>query len=90
MKLKISKLLFVKADWDRTFMAEIFNDKTPEGKDVVRGTVMVNGIQAWSVANTVNELGNYFDEMCVLILDHKLHEKQGKTEVVAGNTFYLN
>ena len=38
--LQITELYLVKADWNRTFMAQIIREKTEDGKEIIRGNVL--------------------------------------------------
>ena len=88
--IQITELFLVKADWNRTFMGQIIREKIEDGKDIIRGTVIVNEGKIWSVGETEEELGNRLDDICTMKLDHKLHENPGKMDVIAENLFSLN
>jgi hypothetical protein len=88
--LQLTELFLIKADWDRTFMAEIIQEKTDDGKVFIRGNVVINEGKAWSVGSTEEELGNYLDEMCILKLDYNLHSNAGVTIQIFGVDFFLN
>ena len=87
---KISELMLVKADWQRTFVAEIYREITSEGVSIVRGTVVVNEGKIWSSAETQEELGRFLDDICLLKLDMGLHSDVGKTTKVFDSDFFLN
>ena len=90
--LQITELYLVKADWHRTFMAQIVRDKTTDGEDIIRGSVVVNEGKIWCVAESGSdeELGMFLDDICSLKLDYGLHEKAGITLKIAGEDFFLN
>ncbi|MGD0342324.1 MAG: hypothetical protein ABSA76_11540 [Bacteroidales bacterium] len=88
--LNVIELLCVKADWERTFVAEIYREKTLEGKSIVRGNVVINEGKAWSIGSTEEELGKYLDEICTMKLDHNLHASAGVTTQIFGDEFFLN
>lgn len=88
--LQIVELYLVKADWNRTFMAQIIKEKTEDGKEIVRGNVVINEGKVWSVADNEEELGTYLDDLCIMKLDYGLHEKAGITLKIAGEYFFLN
>lgn len=87
---KISELMLVKADWQRTFVAEICREITSEGISIVRGTVVVNEGKIWSSAETWEELGKYLDDICILNLDMGLHSDVGVTNKIFSRDFFLN
>ena len=82
--------MLVKADWQRTFVAEICREITSEGVSIVRGTVVVNEGKIWSVAEIQEELGKYLDDLCKMKLDSFLHGKPGNSIMIAKGDFYLN
>jgi hypothetical protein len=89
-EIEIIEFFLVKADWHRTFMAQIVRDKTTDGQDIIRGSVVVNEGKIWCVAGSEEELGNYLDDICIMKLDYGLHEKAGITLNIAGEDFFLN
>jgi hypothetical protein len=88
--IEICELFLVKADWNRTFMGQIIRETTAEGKEIIRGTVVINEGKAWSVGNSEEDLGNNLDDICTMKLDHNLHADPGVREVIAGDPFFLN
>jgi hypothetical protein len=89
-ELQIVELFLVKADWNRTFMAQIIREKTQEGSDIIRGNVIVNEGKIWCVADSEEELGTYLDDICTMKLDHNLHSFAGLTIKIIGIDFFLN
>ena len=90
LDLQMSELFLVKADWDRTFMATIVREKNNDGKEVIRGSVVVNEGKIWCIAESEEELGNDLDDICIMKLDCGLHEQPGITLKIAGVDFFLN
>ena len=88
--LQITELYLVKADWHRTFMAQIVRDKTTDGQDIIRGSVVIDEGKVWSMADTEDELGDNLDDICIMKLDYGLHEKGGVNIQISGIYFYLN
>ena len=88
--LIITELMLVKADWQRTFVAEIYREITSEGVSIVRGTVVVNEGKMWCSAETQEELGKYLDDLCIMKLDMGLHSHAGVTTQIFGEDFFLN
>ena len=88
--LIITELMLFKADWNRTFVAEICRETTSEGVSIVRGTVMVNEGKILAVGETMEELALYLDELCILKLDYGLHSVPGVTTKVFDTDFFLN
>lgn len=88
--LQITELYLVKADWQRTFMAQIIREKTEDGTEIICGSVIINEGKAWSIGNNEDELGTYLDDICIMKLDHGLHEKAGIVTIISGIEFNLN
>jgi hypothetical protein len=88
--LIIKELMLVKADWQRTFVAEICREITSEGVSIVRGTVVVNEGKIWSSAESHEELGKNLDDICYLKLDMGLHSQPGVTNQIFSEEFVLN
>ena len=88
-KIEITELFLVKADWHRTFMGTIVRETT-DGKEFVRGTVIINEGQAWSTGNSQEDLANNLDNICTLKLDKNLHGNPGVTTKIAGTPFNHN
>ena len=88
--LIITELMLIKADWERTFVAEICREITSEGVSIVRGTVVVNEGKIWSSAESQEELGKYLDDICLLKLDMGLHLNCGVSSDLLGFMYFLN
>lgn len=88
--LQFTELYLVKADWNRTYMAQITREKSADGKDIIRGNVVIDEGMVWSMAETEEELGEYLDDICVLKLDHNLHSTAGVIIQILGIDFFLN
>jgi len=88
--LVMTELFLVKADWNRTFMGAIVREKTEEGKDFVRGSVIVNEGMIWGTAETEEELAKNFDEITIMKLDYNLHSSMGKHIIVAEAMLFHN
>lgn len=89
-EIEITELYLVKADWNRTYMARIIREKTEDGKEIVRGNVIINEGKVWSMADTEDELGDYLDQICLMKLDYHLHSNAGGTFKIFGVDFFLN
>jgi hypothetical protein len=87
--LIITELMLVKADWQRTFVAEISREATAEGVPIVRGTVVVNEGKIWSQAESQEELGKYLDDICQLKLNYGLHCNQGVNTDIGRKMYFL-
>ena len=88
--IEITELFLVRADWHRTFMAEIIRETTAGGKEFVRGRVIIEEGKAWSTGNSQEELAKNLDDICTLKLDYNLHSDRGVTIVLSGTDFFLN
>jgi len=88
--LQIVELFLVKADWNGTFMTEIISEKSNDGKEIIRGSVVVNEGKIWCVAESEEELGNYLDEMCILKLGYNQHSNAGIAKTIFYDNFFLN
>ena len=76
-EIEICELYLVKADWNRTYMAQIIRERTEEGKEIIRGSVVIDEGKAWSVGCNEAELGLFLDDICSLKLDLGLHNEAG-------------
>jgi hypothetical protein len=88
--IEITELFLVRADWHRTFMAEIIRETTADGKEFVRGSVIIEEGKAWSIGNSQEELANNLDDICTLKLDYNLHYYSGAKFDIMGLSFHLN
>jgi hypothetical protein len=88
--LQIIELFLVKSTWAKTFVGEIIREKTNDGAESYRGTVVVNEGKIWSMGESQDELGKNLDEICIMKLDYNLHSSTGQSVVIAGTPFYLN
>ena len=89
-KIEITELFLVKADMNRCFLGEIIRETTPEGNELVRGSVVICEGKAWSTGNSQEDLASNLDNICTLKLDHNLHGNPGVREIIAGTSFNLN
>jgi hypothetical protein len=88
--LIITELMLVKADWNRTFVAEICRETTSEGVPIVRGTVVVNEGKIWSSAKTQEELGKYLDDICFMKFHMGLNSISGIKLIFHDVCYFLN
>ena len=86
----ITELFLVKADWNRTFIGTIIRETTSDGKEFVRGNVIIEEGKAWSTGESQSELAKNLDDICALKLDYKLHSYRGVTIILYGRDFFLN
>ena len=77
-KIEISELFLVKADWDRTFLGKIIRETTADGRNIVRGSVIIDEGKAWSAAYSQDKLADNLDDICTLKLDYSIHSDAGK------------
>jgi hypothetical protein len=88
--IEITELFLVKAGWHRSYIGEIIREITADGKEFVRGSVIINEGKAWSTGNSQEELANNLDSICTLKLDHGLHNNAGNTSIIFNKLFFLN
>jgi hypothetical protein len=88
--IQITELFLIRADWKRTFVAEIIRETTADGKKFVRGSVIIEEGKAWSIGNSQEELANNLDDICTLKLDYNLHYYSGAKFDIMGLSFHLN
>ena len=86
----ITELFLVRADWNRTFIGGIVREKNKDGKDYVRGSVIIDEGMIWGTAETEEELTKNFDEIATMKLDKGLHDCYGQRELIGGKAFFLN
>jgi hypothetical protein len=89
-EIQITELFLVKADWNRTYMAQIAREMTKDGEEIIRGSVVIEEGKAWSIGSNETELGLFLDDICSLKLDLGLHNEAGVTVEFAGEVFFLN
>jgi hypothetical protein len=80
----------VKADWNRTYVAEIRREKNEDGNSVIHGSVMVEEGRIYGIGDTLDELSSYLDDICTMKLDMGLHSFSGVTSTICNTCFYLN
>jgi hypothetical protein len=88
--LTLTELFLVKADWGRTYWGEIFREITAEGKEFVRGRVIIEEGKAWSTGDRQSELAKNLNDICIMKLDMGLHSDIGVTTQIFGEDFFLN
>ncbi len=88
--LQIIELFLVKSNWRKPFVGEIKREKTKNGSEICRGTVVVNEGRIWSIGESQDELGNNLDALCELKLDYGLHEDAGIFIKISGFEYFLN
>lgn len=88
--IEITELFIVKSGWHRTFMGTIIRETTCDGKEFVRGSVIIEEGQAWSTGNSQSDLAKNLDDICTLKLDFGLHSNAVESIVIAGTSFSLN
>ena len=88
--ITLTELFLVKADWSRTFMAEISREILKDGSEFVRGKVIINEGMAWSTGTSQADLAKNLDNVCIMKLDKGLHATDGPHDTVANANFYLN
>jgi len=89
-KIEITELFLVKADWNRTYMGEITRETQEDGKEFVRGKVIIDEGMAWSTGESQADLASNLDNICTMKLVGGLHANEGPRELVAGASLYLN
>jgi len=74
--IEITELFLAKAgnDWSRTFVGTIERYAQEDGSKLVVGRIPVHGFEVLCNATDDILLGNYLDEMVLLILNYNLHE----------------
>jgi hypothetical protein len=88
--IRITEIYMIKADWRRTFLAEIQREVDENGNPVVRGKVCIIEGQVWGAGTSEEEFGKNLDDICLFKLDYGLHKDAGITFEIAGQAFFLN
>ena len=88
--IQLTELFLVKADWGRTFTGEIFREITAEGKEFVRGKVIIEEGKAWSTGQCQSELAKNLNDICIMKLDMGLHSHAGVKVKILDFDFFLN
>lgn len=93
MKIEITEIFMAKAGkngWDRCFHGTIRRERDADGNPVVYGKIKVNDGYIYASAKDQWELGEKLDDMVLMILDNELHQKSGKTSIIAETPFFLS
>ena len=88
-RFTIEELFLVKADWQRTFIGTLIRN-IKGGVKSLCCKVEVNEGRIIGVAENDTELVEVMDTICILKLDHGLHEKQGPTFELSIGAINLN
>lgn len=88
--IEITELYLIKADWERTFLANIYREADKNGKPIVHGYVIVTEGMIWSSAETAEELAKNLDDICVMKLDMALHTNAGVRIKLFSEDFFLS
>lgn len=88
--IEITELYLIKADWERTFVAQVYKETDKDGEPIIHGNVTVIEGMIWSSAKTLKELAQNLDEICILKLDRSLHTYAGVVTQIFDDDFYLN
>ena len=88
--IQLTELFLVKADWGRTFMGEIFRENTADGKEFVRGRVIIEEGKSWSTGNSQKELAKNLNDICIMKLDMGMHSRAGVKVKILDFDFFLN
>ena len=76
-RFQMTELFMAKADWERTYVGSLKRDSA-HGKKVFRGSIIIEGNKVVGANQDEEGLYTAMDDMCVLILDHGLHESRGE------------
>jgi hypothetical protein len=71
-------------------VGEIFREITAEGKEFVRGRVIIEEGKAWSTGQCQSELAKNLNNICIMKLDMGLHSHAGGTVKKLDIEFFLN
>lgn len=90
LKIELTELFMAQASMDRCFYGII--KKTVSENNLVShfSKIKVNDGYIVSCAADRDTLGKQLDEMCVMVLDKKLHEHGGVYTKYLGMKMYLN
>jgi hypothetical protein len=88
--IEITELFLVKADGERTYVAEIRREKDEYCKPVICGCVVVEDGKIYCIGETLDEVSNYLDDICTMKLDMGMHSFSGVTSTICNTCFYLN
>ena len=77
-EFRMTELFLAMADMERTYVGTLKRESI-RGVPVFRGSVIIEGTKVLGAASDLEKLYHSIDDMCVLILDHGVHEQKGKT-----------
>ena len=89
-EIQLTELFLAKADWQRTFVGQLFKYKDDDGSEIIVGKIPVDEYEILAIGKDKWELGKKLDDLVVLILDHNLHGMSVKTSSIGGYEIYLN
>ena len=77
LKIELTELFMAQADKYRCFYGTIKKSKDAEGKTLFFSEIKVNDGFVCSQESDRDRLGHNLDEMCIMVLDKKIHSKAG-------------
>ena len=100
MKVEITEMFMAQADDERCFYGSLTRSRDEHGNPHLFSRIIVDSGLIVSSSNDQKTLGKQLDEMCTMVLDKGIHEKDGEfivvnlLDVVYGffhrEKFYLN
>jgi hypothetical protein len=93
LKVQITEMFMAKAGkngFDRCFYGVIRREKDEEGNPVVYGDIEINGGHLIAKAEEQWTLGEYLDDMVLLVLDKKIHDNKGVFLKRYGFEYHFN
>jgi len=88
-RFELTELYLVKADWHRTFIGSIERKEDKDGNPIVLGKVVINEGMVYGMAENEEKLGEYLDAICVMKLDHGLHQDAGVFTEICDTEYFL-
>lgn len=89
-KYKITELIMVKANWNKTFIGAMTQNKDTEGNISYGGSVIIEEGKIVSSGVSADELRTKLDEMCKLKLENNLHNLKGSSMEIFGVDTYMS
>lgn len=89
-QFKINEMFMAQADHDRCYYGIIKRSKDSSGNHHLFSRIIVNDGLIMACAPEQKELGRMLDQMCIMVLDMRLHDNAGKKIKIFDTDYFLN
>ena len=85
LKVEITEMFMAQADHDRCFYGVIKRSKDTNGNPHVFSRIKINDGMIQACASDQKTLGKMLDEICIMVLDKKIHADKGARRYFCPN-----